>query len=60
MGHVGLYIGNGFVVEARGGLIMVLLRQNYLLEHGGIGVFFDWLEYDIKSEGGKALVGESK
>ena len=56
MGHVGLYIGNGFVVEARGvdyGVVKTKLSSRAW----GYWGLLDWLEYDIKSEGGKALVG---
>jgi hypothetical protein len=56
MVHVGMYVGSGFVVEARGadyGIVITKLSER-AWTHWGL---LDWLEYDIKVDSGKAVVG---
>jgi hypothetical protein len=56
MGHVGLYIGNGKVIEARGadyGVVTTKLNERQWTHWG----MLDWLEYDLKIESGKVVVG---
>lgn len=56
MGHVGIYIGNNLVVEARGadyGVVTTKLSDR-AWTHWGL---LDWLEYDLADENKKAVVG---
>lgn len=58
MGHVGMYIGNGQVVEARGadyGIVITKLSER-AWTHWGL---LDWLEYDLPADKGKAVTGQS-
>jgi hypothetical protein len=59
MGHVGMYIGAGQVIEARGadyGVVITKLSDR-AWTHWGL---LDWLEYDLPSDTGKAVVGTQK
>jgi hypothetical protein len=56
MGHVGIYIGNGQIIEARGadyGVVITKLVERQWTYWG----LLDWLEYDIKKETGNVVVG---
>jgi hypothetical protein len=56
MGHVGMYIGGGQVIEARGvdyGVVITKLADRAWGYWGQL----EWLEYDIKSDTGKPIVG---
>lgn len=56
MGHVGTYIGNGQVVEARGvayGVVTTKLADR-AWTHWGL---LDWLDHDLKADTGKVIVG---
>jgi cell wall-associated NlpC family hydrolase len=56
MAHVGMYIGGGQVVEARGvdyGIVITKLKDR-AWTHWGL---LDWLQHDIATDTGKAIVG---
>ena len=56
MGHVGIYVGAGKVIEARGvddGVVTTKLNERQWTYWGTL----EWLEYDLKIEGGKAVAG---
>lgn len=56
IGHVGLYIGGGDVIEARGvnyGVVITRLSGRAWTHWGQP----DWLEYDLKPDEGKATAG---
>lgn len=56
MGHVGVYIGNGEVVEARdtqNGVVITKMK-NRAWEYWGL---LDWVDYDLPAETGKAKTG---
>ncbi len=56
MTHVGLYIGNGYVIEARGvlyGVVRTKLSARAWTHWGQLA----WLDYDLPKEGGKAAPG---
>lgn len=59
MGHVGMYIGNGQVVEARGvdyGVVVTKLSER-AWTHWGL---LEWLDYDLPADTGKPVVGTQK
>ena len=56
MGHVGIYVGDGEVIEARGvdyGVVVTKLSER---DWGYWGIL-DWLEYDLDTEDGSDLPG---
>jgi cell wall-associated NlpC family hydrolase len=56
MTHIGMYIGNGLVVECRGvayGTVITKLSDRAW----GFWGLLDWLTYDIKEEKGKVIIG---
>lgn len=56
MSHVGIYIGNGLVIEARGvdyGIVVTKLNERQWTHWG----WLDWLEADLKTETGRVVVG---
>lgn len=56
MGHVGIYIGDGMAIEARGadyGIVITRLSERAW----GYWGLLDWLEHDIKDENWKPVVG---
>jgi hypothetical protein len=56
MGHVGVYIGDGMVVEARGvdyGIVITRMSKRKWQYWG----LLDWLEHDIKDEKWKPVIG---
>lgn len=58
MGHVGMYIGGGTVIEARGasyGIVKTNLVDR-TWSHWGL---LDWLEYDINADSGKPEIGST-
>lgn len=58
MSHVGTYIGNGKVLEARGvdyGIVITKLSERKWTHWG----LLDWLDYDLHQENGAAKVGGS-
>lgn len=56
MGHVGIYVGDGEVIEARGvdyGVVVTRLANR----SWGYWGLLDWLEYDLDTEDGRELPG---
>jgi cell wall-associated NlpC family hydrolase len=56
MGHVGMYIGGDQVIEARGADYGVVITKLSTRSWGFWGQL-EWLEYDIKADTGKPVVG---
>lgn len=57
IGHVGVYLGDGKVVEARGvryGVVVTNLKERAW----GYWGLLDWLDYDLDAEDGTTLPGE--
>ena len=56
MTHVGVYIGNGYVVEARGvlyGVVKTKLSERKWTHWGKLG----WVKYDLAADSGKPVTG---